>query len=104
MHRVATVKTNRRRREGPRLRASPVANQKGRSALRSGPYLVRIIPTLLSGTAAVEYFILFQELDGTWCAAPPSFRTSLLDPVGRGNTQPFAGPRTSRTHSRTRLD
>jgi hypothetical protein len=35
----------------------------------------------------VEYFILFQEIDGTWCAAPPSFRTSLLDPVGRGNTR-----------------
>ena len=97
------VMGNRRRREGPRLRASPVANQKGRSACTAdhtertnGWYppnilwqltVARISPMLLPGMAAVEYFILFQELDGTWCAAPPSFRTSLLDPVGRGNTR-----------------
>jgi hypothetical protein len=37
--------------------------------------------------AASEYFIVFQEPDGTWCAAPPSFRTSPFDPVGRGNTR-----------------
>jgi hypothetical protein len=40
--------------------------------------------------AAAEYFILFQEPDGTWCAAPPSFQTSELDPVGRGNTRQAA--------------
>ena len=40
--------------------------------------------------AAAEYFILFQELDGTWCAAPPNFRITQLDPVGRGNTRQAA--------------
>ena len=36
---------------------------------------------------ASEYFIVFREPDDTWCAAPPSFRTSPLDPVGRGKTR-----------------
>src|SRR5258708_10365836 len=67
------VKGNRRRREGPRLRASPVANQKGRSAgtadhtgRTNGWYspntlaqltVARITPLLLPRTSAVEYFI-----------------------------------------------
>jgi hypothetical protein len=37
--------------------------------------------------AAAEYFILFQEPGGTWCAAPPSLGSSELGPVGRGHTR-----------------
>src|SRR5882724_4580374 len=48
--------------------------------------------------AAAEYFILFQEPDGTWCAAPPklpNFRARSGGPwqhTTSGDKQPFARP------------
>jgi hypothetical protein len=41
-------------------------------------------PAMMAKSA---HFILFQDISGTWCAAPPGFRNPVIDPSGWGETR-----------------
>jgi len=35
---------------------------------------------------ASRHYVLFRDEPGCWCAAPPAFRNTALDPLGCGKT------------------